>query len=774
MSVSTRGACSVSRVARACRAGRFGSILFAAAFLVIGSGLAEGAKAKRFSASDVRNVRAALDAIAVRDAKAAWAYSRNLQDPVAIKIITWFAVTRRDPVASFATVTGFLRYNPTWPWRSRVRRNIERSLATTTLVANILRHYATSAPRTREAQDRAVALLRAAKKDAEAQDLIRRAWIGTLFYKEDESDFHTLYGADLRPEDHVARLRSLLRRTDRPGAKAARRLVKLAVLPEAETLAAQTRLMMRGRRTKRQIATIVASLRRLPRAIKSHADMQFDKMVWYRKTSRMDKAVAILNSVPALPASPKRWWDTRERAVRHALRAGDYKLAYELSRSHKQHTTSYYSRAEWTAGWVALRFLKKPEFARRHFAVANAVAKNWADGARALYWSGRTAEILGQKHEAKHFYNETAKNPATFYGQLAYGRTGSGKIVFPDTTAKHPSDQAFDRHELVRATRLMLRLGRVKAARAFAQASIRHAAKTPRQHFVLVEIISRATPPEKRAHMEIWLARYAQHRGGSVVEMGYPTIDLPKENTIEKALVFALIRQESEFKTKAKSWAGARGLMQLMTFTARMEAKDLRLPYSTRRLTADPAYNLRLGTHHLARLMERFDGSYPLVLAAYNAGPHRVDDWLARHGDPRRTEDIDMVDWIEMIPIKETRNYVKVVLGNYAVYRTRLGDDLEVENLIEQWAEPTELKEARAAICRGDVPAKEGTLAAGATRPRIAERLNKVKPTYGVKVVRPAHAGVRRPARVIDPMAGAPVKEAATVLVAESVCAQAD
>lgn len=774
MSVSTRGGCSVSRAARASRAGKFGSFLFVAAFLVIGPGLAEGAKAKRFSASDVRNVRAALAAIAVGDAKASRAYSRDLRDPLAIKIITWFAVTRRDPVASFATVTGFLRYNPTWPWRSRVRRNIERSLATTTLAANILRHYATSAPRSREAQDRAVAVLRVAKKDAEARDLIRRAWVGTLFDKEDETDFYTLYGADLRPEDHVARLRSLLRRADRPGAKAARRLIKLAALPEAETLAAETRLMMRGRRTRRLNATILANLRRLPRAIKSHPDLQFDKMVWYRKTRRMDKAIAILNATPALPASPKRWWETREKAGRKALRAGDYKLAYDLARSHRQHTTAYYGRAEWTAGWIALRFLKKPDVARQHFAVANAMAKNWAERAQALYWSGRTVEALGQEHEAKHYYNEGAKNPATFYGQLASSRTGGGKIVFPDTAAKDPSDRAFDHHELVRVTRLLLRLGRVKAASAFARASIGHVAKTPRQHRILVEIVSRATAPEKRAHAEIRLARFAQHRGSSVVEMGYPMIDLPKENTVEKALVFALIRQESEFKAKAKSWAGARGLMQLMTFTARTEAKDLRLPYSTRRLTADPAYNLRLGTHHLARLMERFDGSYPLVLAAYNAGPHRVDSWLARHGDPRKTKNIDMVDWIEMIPFEETRNYVKVVLGNYAVYRTQLGEDVEAETLIEQWAEPTELKEARAAICRGDAPAKDGTLAVAAGKARIARRLNKVNPASGVNVVRPAHAGVPATAKVINLPAVAVAKDATAVFLAESVCTQND
>ncbi|MEN8197494.1 MAG: lytic transglycosylase domain-containing protein, partial [Pseudomonadota bacterium] len=273
-----------------------------------------------------------------------------------------------------------------------------------------------------------------------------------------------------------------------------------------------------------------------------------------------------------------------------------------------------------------------------------------------------------------------------------------------------------------------------------------------------------------RSRTEIWLARDAQRRGSGLVNMGYPTIDLPKENTIDKALVFALIRQESEFKPTAKSWAGARGLMQLMTFTARREAKDLKLRYSTRRLTADPAYNLRLGTHHLARLMERFEGSYPLVLAAYNAGPHRVDSWLARHGDPRKTKDIDMVDWIEMIPFKETRNYVKLVLGNYAVYRTQLGHDMEAENLVEQWAEPPDLKEARAAICRGEAPAKNGTLAARGTQSQVAERLNRVNPASGVRAVRPAHAGTAPTAKMVNVPAAATVKDATAVLVAESVC----
>jgi len=122
---------------------------------------------------------------------------------------------------------------------------------------------------------------------------------------------------------------------------------------------------------------------------------------------------------------------------------------------------------------------------------------------------------------------------------------------------------------------------------------------------------------------------------------------------------------------RAISDAGARGLMQLMPATAKRVSGWVGEKYDRARLTADWRYNVRLGETYLARRTEQFGGSYLLAAAAYNAGKRRVDRWIADHGDPRLGQ-IDIIDWMEQIPLNETRNYVQRVMEGLYVYRSRL------------------------------------------------------------------------------------------------------
>jgi len=168
------------------------------------------------------------------------------------------------------------------------------------------------------------------------------------------------------------------------------------------------------------------------------------------------------------------------------------------------------------------------------------------------------------------------------------------------------------------------------------------------------------------------VAKRAIEAGTPLMIHGYPVTELPSGGTPERSLLFAITRQESAFERDAVSRAGARGLMQLMPATASFVANKMQLPFSADRLTADGIYNILLGRAYLETLIEDFGGSYALAIAAYNAGPGRVRQWLHDYGDPRGGN-IDMVDWIEMIPINETRNYVQRVLENLQIYRGQIG-----------------------------------------------------------------------------------------------------
>ena len=173
-------------------------------------------------------------------------------------------------------------------------------------------------------------------------------------------------------------------------------------------------------------------------------------------------------------------------------------------------------------------------------------------------------------------------------------------------------------------------------------------------------------------HEAVYISKQATKKGMFLSAQSYPVItERLRGIDLEWSLVHGLILQESMFDYKARSPAGARGLMQLMPATARETAKKLGVPYSVSRLTNDPNYNIALGSHYLSRMLQRFDGSYPLAIAAYNAGPNRVDQWIEVFGDPR-TDKVDLIDWIEMIPVYETRNYVQRVMEAVYVYRLRL------------------------------------------------------------------------------------------------------
>ena len=168
--------------------------------------------------------------------------------------------------------------------------------------------------------------------------------------------------------------------------------------------------------------------------------------------------------------------------------------------------------------------------------------------------------------------------------------------------------------------------------------------------------------------MSVYIARKAARKGIFLMDLGYPIIKLPYKSVVEPALILSVIRQESNFDEKAKSRRGAMGYMQLMPQTAEEIGKILKINFTLDQLKENPTLNIILGSEYLRRLIEKFDGSYVLALAAYNAGPLNVKRWMKNAGDPRKSE-VDVIDWVERIPFRETRNYVQRVLENVTVYR---------------------------------------------------------------------------------------------------------
>lgn len=329
-----------------------------------------------------------------------------------------------------------------------------------------------------------------------------------------------------------------------------------------------------------------------------------------------------------------------------------------------------YADAEWLSGWLALRFLNKPDVALQHFESMYPRVKTAMSRARASYWAGMATETLGQKDKTVSWMGIAASFPKVYYGQLAAKHMkGQIRAASPVPAVASSSDTAkIKNSDLGRAIRL-LDEANLKYIRNKLIVSETETLKTGGEYKALAQML---TSMGLKAEA-LKVAKKASGDNFFLKEEAYPTLK-PLFNglNVDVALAHALIRQESQFDPEIRSPSGALGLMQLMPGTAREVARKRGWSHQNEWLTTQPKQNVLVGCAYLNDLLARFNGSYPLALAAYNAGPRRVNEWIEEFGDPRAGQ-IDWVDWIELIPVYETRNYVQRVMENYMVYKEHMG-----------------------------------------------------------------------------------------------------
>ena len=293
---------------------------------------------------------------------------------------------------------------------------------------------------------------------------------------------------------------------------------------------------------------------------------------------------------------------------------------------------------------------------------------------RGAYWLGRTYNEINNKDKSIEWFEKASKYLNTYYGQLAFTEIYPGQDFSLEDQIKvsEKYKKEFNKNNLVKIIKILHELNKTKYTKDFLKhLSVLNIEKGS-------EVLAGNLAIEVgRYDFGIQIAKAASYEKRFYNSVNYPVIETPKivnqKRMAKPEIVLAIIRQESEFDQKANSYVGARGLMQLMTYTAKLVAKQAKLPYSKSRLRTDPNYNIKLGSYYFTSLLEEYEGSYPFALAAYNAGPKRVKYWKKINGNPQK-EEISYVDWIELIKFKETRNYVQRVLENVNVYRFMLSD----------------------------------------------------------------------------------------------------
>jgi soluble lytic murein transglycosylase len=414
------------------------------------------------------------------------------------------------------------------------------------------------------------------------------------------------------------------------------------------------------------------AIKNVPEKFKNDAGLNYDRLKWRRKKGRVDSSAEILLKIrndKDYLVMPEKWWKEREIISRALIYKKKYETAYKISSNHGMIEGSDFAAAEWMSGWIALSFLNDPLLAKDHFKNFYNNVSYPISTSRGAYWLARSFEKLGDKEQSNKWYQEAAKYLTTYYGQLAFLKLNpNGKFELEkDMMVDNKYRLIFFNKELVKITYLLDELKKDK----YTKFILRHLANDDIKKGSEILAAELATDIE-RYDFAIQVSKIASYQKRFHNKFNYPIISTPKKingrKIPESAFILSIIRQESEFDLSANSHAGAKGLMQLMPYTAKLVSKQAKLPYSKSRLTTDPEYNINLGSHYIAGLILQYDGAYPFAVAAYNAGPNRVKYWKKLNKNPQKKQ-INYVDWVELIKFRETRNYVQRVLENYNVYR---------------------------------------------------------------------------------------------------------
>lgn len=582
----------------------------------------------------------------------------HVHDRVLAKLVLWLDLMRPQSGRSFAEISSFLDDNPDWP-RQKVLVLRAEDIMEGVPDAQLEQWFARHAPVSSMAQLRNSDLIAAAGKADDARGRIENAWIQGNFSDDDYHKILAKYRNVLTTSDHVRRADRLLWSGEYE------QVVRmLPILPVGWRALAQARLKLA---TSAPGAASAAA--NVPEALRTNGGLLYDRMRWRLSHGDKDAAIAIMESARDDLGRPDRWWPYRQILARDLLTRGQAEHAYKLAADHALVSGSDAAEAEFLTGWIALRFMNRPDLAYPHFVRLHELSQRPLSVSRGAYWAARAAAGNGDKESAKTWFTVAAGYPTTFYGQLAAAEPGIAAPERPEPEGVTATDETadFESQELVRAIFILNAAGEDDLVKTFF-VTLANRATTLQSFVLLAELAERIGRPD----LGVTIAKLASYANVSMLRAGYPLTRVPRNAGAEQALLLAITRQESAFDTNAVSPTGARGLMQLEPGTAAQTARKLGMPFKAKRLTENGFFNVTLGQAYLDDLIARFNGSYVLAIAAYNAGPARVSQWVGQFGDPRLTG-VDTVDWIEKIPFGETRNYVQRVLENLQVYRLRIG-----------------------------------------------------------------------------------------------------
>jgi soluble lytic murein transglycosylase len=608
---------------------------------------------------DLTAVKQAIDLVRKNRQDEATNVENSITDPLARKLVEWVILRSEDGSGDFSRYKGFIAGNPSWPSIPLLRRRAEATLwQNPPDPQTVIAFFADDPPRSAKGHFALARALLMRGEVARASAILHEAWRGDAFSSDLEGQAREAFAGLITPADDAARMDDRLYADDEDAALRAARHLDAAARAVAEARIAVID----------QAANARALLDAVPESARHEPGYIFSRIQWLRRADKVVEAAQLLIATrheAAKFVDVDQWWVERRLIARKLLDLGDARLAYEVVNGAAiPRDENYRGERHFTAGWIAFRFLHEPVVALSHFARIAEGVSNPITLARAYYWQGRAAEAASREQDARSFYRQAAYYPTAYYGQLARAKLGLDEVTIralPEPAAEHRTLEisrvfeilyGIDERDLVAgiAADLGDNATDTAALATFASIAARH----------------------HDARATLLIGKGALRRGLPFERYAFPDFGVPDYRQIgpavEPCVVYAIIRQESAFNPRVVSSANAIGLMQVTPAAGRDTAKRFNITFDQRRLSQDVAYNAQLGTAELGNDIANWRGSYILAFVAYNAGPRRAKEWVEQYGDPRNPK-IDPIDWIERIPISETRNYVQRVLENMQVYR---------------------------------------------------------------------------------------------------------
>ena len=608
-------------------------------------------------AENVPELRRAFEALEAQDWTAAFEIAKS-NGPLAEDLVLWHYL--RQGEGSFQQTARFLHQHPDWPGLKLLRKQSEASFADAN-PADIAAFFENTSPQTGTGALIYAKALASLGRDQSAQKSIATAWRTLRLSADEEMTFIARHRKLLKPH-HNARLDWTLWQGWRGNAKS----MLAYVSKDAQNLAkARLGLMTNAQGVDGLIAAVPQTLTKSPGL--AHA-----RFSWRLRKGLTDRAITLLiehsRSKKKL-GQPEKWAKQRQIMVRELMGRKKYRQAYSLASTHHLDKGAQFATLEWLSGFIALRRLKQPDLAIRHFTKLKNTVETPISLGRAGYWLGRAHSASGDKASAKIAYTFAAQHQSSFYGLLAaekvgirFDKTLAGREQFPNWV-----NASFTKKSVFSASLLLLTAEQPDLAERF----LTHLSESldPNALGQLGTLLAELRDP----HLQVMVGKRAAQHGNIIAAPYYalhPLINTP--HPVAAELMLAIARRESEFNPTLVSGAGARGLMQILPGTAKETAKEIKIKYNVKRLLTDWKYNATIGGAYLAKLSRRFGGNPVLIAAAYNAGPSRAKAWIKKQGDPRK-KSVDVIDWIEIIPYAETRNYIMRVTESLPIYRARLG-----------------------------------------------------------------------------------------------------